>query len=76
MSFGKSKAKIFAESEIKISFKDVAGIDEAKGELEEVVEFLSTPEKAQKLGGQNTQRGAACRPARHRQNAAGQGRGR
>lgn len=51
MSFGKSKAKIFAESEIKVSFADVAGIDEAKGELEEVVEFLSTPEKAQKLGG-------------------------
>ena len=51
MSFGKSKAKIFAESEIKVSFRDVAGIDEAKEELEEVVEFLSTPEKAQKLGG-------------------------
>jgi cell division protease FtsH len=51
MSFGKSKAKIFAESEIQISFKDVAGIDEAKGELEEVVDFLSSPEKAQKLGG-------------------------
>ncbi|MDD2464853.1 MAG: ATP-dependent zinc metalloprotease FtsH [Desulfobulbus sp.] len=51
MSFGKSKAKIFAESEIKVSFMDVAGIDEAQEELEEVVEFLSTPEKAQKLGG-------------------------
>lgn len=51
MSFGKSKAKIFAESAIKVSFMDVAGIDEAKEELEEVVEFLSTPEKAQKLGG-------------------------
>ena len=51
MSFGKSKAKIFAESEIKVTFADVAGIDEAKEELEEVVEFLSTPEKSQKLGG-------------------------
>ncbi|MBU0995099.1 MAG: ATP-dependent zinc metalloprotease FtsH [Proteobacteria bacterium] len=51
MSFGKSKAKIFAESDIKVSFADVAGIDEAKEELQEVVEFLSTPEKFQKLGG-------------------------
>ncbi|MFH1136387.1 MAG: ATP-dependent zinc metalloprotease FtsH [Pseudomonadota bacterium] len=51
MSFGKSKAKIFAESEIKITFDDVAGIDEAKEELREVVEFLSNPEKSQKLGG-------------------------
>ena len=51
MSFSKSKAKIFAESETKVTFMDVAGIDEAKDELREVVEFLSTPEKAQKLGG-------------------------
>jgi cell division protease FtsH len=51
MSFSKSKAKIFAESDTKVSFADVAGIDEAKEELREVVEFLSTPEKFQKLGG-------------------------
>ncbi|MBI5897016.1 MAG: ATP-dependent metallopeptidase FtsH/Yme1/Tma family protein [Desulfobacterales bacterium] len=51
MSFGKSKAKIFAESDTKVSFADVAGIDEAREELEEVVEFLRTPEKFQKLGG-------------------------
>ena len=51
MSFSKSKAKIFAESDTKVSFADVAGIDEAKEELQEVVEFLSTPEKFQKLGG-------------------------
>ncbi len=51
MSFSKSKAKIFAESEIKVTFADAAGIDEAKEELQEVVEFLSTPEKSQKLGG-------------------------
>jgi cell division protease FtsH len=51
MSFSKSKAKIFAESDTKVSFADVAGIDEAQEELEEVVEFLSTPEKSQKLGG-------------------------
>jgi cell division protease FtsH len=51
MSFSKSKAKIFAESETKVTFADVAGIDEAKEELQEVVEFLRTPEKFQKLGG-------------------------
>jgi cell division protease FtsH len=51
MSFAKSKAKLFAENETKITFADVAGIDEAKHELEEVVEFLKTPEKFQKLGG-------------------------
>ncbi|MBW2082790.1 MAG: ATP-dependent zinc metalloprotease FtsH [Deltaproteobacteria bacterium] len=51
MSFAKSKAKIFAESEIKVTFADVAGIDEAKEELQEVVGFLSNPGKFQKLGG-------------------------
>jgi cell division protease FtsH len=51
MSFSKSKAKMFAESDTNVSFADVAGIDEAKEELQEVVEFLSTPEKFQKLGG-------------------------
>jgi cell division protease FtsH len=51
MSFGKSKAKMFAETETKVTFLDVAGIDEAKGELQEVVEFLRTPDKFQKLGG-------------------------
>ncbi len=51
MSFGKSKAKLFAESETKVTFADVAGIDEAKEELLEVVEFLKTPDKFQKLGG-------------------------
>ena len=51
MSFGKSKAKLFAENETKVTFADVAGIDEAKEELQEVVEFLKNPEKFQKLGG-------------------------
>ena len=51
MSFGKSRAKIYAEKEKKISFSDVAGIDEAKEELKEVVEFLKTPGKFQRLGG-------------------------
>ena len=51
MSFGKSRAKIYAEKEKKITFDDEAGIDEAKEELQEVVEFLKTPGKFQRLGG-------------------------
>ena len=51
MSFGKSRAKIFAEKDKKITFADVAGIDEAKEELKEIVEFLKSPEKFQRLGG-------------------------
>ena len=51
MSFSKSKAKLFAENETKVTFIDVAGIDEAKEELQEVVEFLMNPKKFQKLGG-------------------------
>jgi cell division protease FtsH len=51
MSFGKSRAKIYAEKEKKITFSDVAGIDEAKEELEEVIEFLKNPGKFQRLGG-------------------------
>jgi cell division protease FtsH len=51
MSFAKSKAKIFAKSDAQVTLADVAGIDEAKEELQEVVEFLSNPGKFQKLGG-------------------------
>ena len=51
MSFSKSKAKLFAEDGTKVTFVDVAGIDEAKEELQEVVEFLRSPAKFQKLGG-------------------------
>jgi cell division protease FtsH len=51
MSFGKSRARVYAEDEVKVTFNDVAGIDEAKAELEEVVEFLKTPDKYRMLGG-------------------------
>ena len=50
-NFGKSKAKLINESSIKITFKDVAGADEAKQELQEIIEFLREPTKFQKLGG-------------------------
>jgi cell division protease FtsH len=51
MSFGKSRAKIYGESDIKVTFNDVAGVDEAKEELVEIIEFLQHPEKFTKLGG-------------------------
>lgn len=50
MSFGKSKAKLMLDSKVKIQFKDVAGIDEEKKELEEIVDFLKNGEKYVKLG--------------------------
>ena len=51
MSFGKSKARLLSEDQIKINFNDVAGVDEAKEEVGELVEFLRDPGKFQKLGG-------------------------
>lgn len=51
MSFGKSQAKFYEEDETKVTFEDVAGIDEAKEELMEVIAFLKTPEKFTNLGG-------------------------
>ncbi|HTR81942.1 MAG TPA: ATP-dependent zinc metalloprotease FtsH [Bacteroidota bacterium] len=50
-SFGKSRAKMLNEGSIRITFADVAGADEAKGELQEIIEFLKEPAKFQKLGG-------------------------
>ena len=51
MSFGKSRAKLLTESQGKITFEDVAGIEEAKEELEEIIQFLKEPKKFTKLGG-------------------------
>ena len=51
MGFGKSRAKLLTERSGRVTFEDVAGIDEAKDELEEVVEFLRDPQKFQRLGG-------------------------
>lgn len=51
MSFGKSKARMLGEDQVKVTFSDVAGCDEAKEDVEELVEFLRDPGKFQKLGG-------------------------
>ncbi|MSP24775.1 MAG: ATP-dependent metallopeptidase FtsH/Yme1/Tma family protein [Myxococcales bacterium] len=51
MSFGKSRARMLNESANKVTFDDVAGVDEAKDEVEEIIEFLKDPKKFQKLGG-------------------------
>ena len=51
MSFGKSRARMFSEDQVKVTFADVAGVDEAKEDVSELVEFLRDPSKFQRLGG-------------------------
>jgi len=70
MSFGKSRAKLLNESSIKVTFNDVAGIDEAKDELEEIVSFLKDPKKFSRLGGR-IPKGCCWSARRHRQDPPG-----
>ncbi len=51
MTVGRSKTKVYMEKEVKVTFRDVTVVDEAKNELQEVIEFLKTPEKFSRLGG-------------------------
>ncbi|MDT8398861.1 MAG: ATP-dependent zinc metalloprotease FtsH, partial [Pseudomonadales bacterium] len=51
MAFGKSKAKMLSEDQVKVTFADVAGVDEAKDDVKELVDFLREPDKFQRLGG-------------------------
>src|SRR3970282_485846 len=51
MSFGKSRAKLLTENQHRVTFSDVAGVDEAKDDLQEIIDFLKDPKKFTKLGG-------------------------
>ena len=71
MSIGKSRAKVFVEKETKVTFADVAGVDEAKEELVEIINFLKDPQGYSRLGRTRPQGCSADRPARNRQDVAG-----
>ena len=70
MGFGKSKAKLLTERQGRVTFADVAGIDEAREELQEIVEFLQGPAALRQARRPDSQGRAAGRLARHRQDPA------
>jgi len=72
LSFGKSRARLLTEDKKKVTFSDVAGIDEAKEEVVEIIDFLKDPQKFQKLGGANSKGCSHCRAARNGENPPGQ----
>jgi tRNA(Ile)-lysidine synthase len=78
MGFGKSKAKLLTENKTRVTFDDVAGVEEAKEDLVEIVDFLKDPSEVPEAGRQDPEGRPAGRPSRHRQDAArarGRGRG-
>ena len=74
--FGSARTRMLTDKDKKVTFDDVAGADEEKEELREIVEFLKDPKKLPVSGGPDSQGRAAGGPSRHRQDPAGQGRGR
>ena len=66
MSFGKSRARLLTAQQKKATFKDVAGIEEAKDELQEIIDFLKDPAKIPEAGRTHSQGRAARRASRHR----------
>ena len=69
MSFGKSKARMLSDSQNKVTFADVAGVDEAKDEVEEIIEFLKRPQEVHAPRRADPQGRAVGRPSGHRQDA-------
>jgi len=73
MNFGKSRAKLMTDTNKTITFKNVAGLDEEKEELWEIVDFLKSPKKIYTVGSKNTQGSSPCWTSGNRKNSACQG---
>ena len=76
MSIGKSRANLYIDKDTGVTFDDVAGVDEAKEELKEVIDYLQNPQKYQRLGGKIPKGVLLVGPNRHGQDVTCQGSGR